>query len=140
MKTEVVYWTGSGNTQVIADAIYEALQDANCEGGLHYVSDISADDVKDAEFFFLGCPSMTGENVEEYEFRPFLEDLKPYLEGKPVVMFGSYDWGDGEWMDSWIEEMKEVGADVKKTIIYQWEPSDEQVAETYDIITNLVKE
>ena len=139
MKTEVIYWTGSGNTQVIADAVFEALEDAGCEANLHYVSDVSAEDVKDADFFFLGCPSMTGEDVEEYEFRPFLEDLKPYLKGKPVVMFGSYDWGDGEWMHSWIEEMKEAGADVRTTIIYQWEPSDEQVKETYDTVTEIVK-
>lgn len=139
MKTEVIYWTGSGNTQVMADAVFEALEDAGCEATLHYVSDVTAEDVKDADFFFLGCPSMSGENVEEYEFRPFYDDLKPYLKGKPVVMFGSYDWGDGEWMATWIEEMNEAGADVRKTIIYQWEPSDEQVAETYEIVTELVK-
>lgn len=139
MKTEVIYWTGSGNTQVMADAVFEALEDAGCEANLHYVSDVTAEDVKDADFFFLGCPSMSGENVEEYEFRPFYDDLKPYLKGKPVVMFGSYDWGDGEWMATWIEEMNEAGADVRKTIIYQWEPSDEQVAETYEIVTELVK-
>lgn len=138
MKYEIIYWTGSGNTQVIADAISEALHDANVESDLHYVSDISVDDVVEADFFFLGCPSMTGEDVEEYEFRPFLDELKEHIAGKPVVLFGSYDWGDGEWMDSWIEEMKEAGADVKKTIIYQWEPTDEQVVETQEIVTELL--
>lgn len=141
MKTfEVVYWTGSGNTQVIADAVFEALEDAGWTGELRTVSEVEADDVKDAEMLFLGCPSMSGEDVEEYEFRPFLDDLKPLVDGKPVVLFGSYDWGDGEWMDSWVEEMSSVGAKVVLTLIYQWEPTDEQVVETYEKVTALTQE
>ncbi len=140
MKTDVIFWTGSGNTQVIAEAIYEALEDAGCTASIHSVSEIDVESVADADFFFLGCPSMTGEDIEEYEFRPFFEDLKPYLKDKPVLMFGSYDWGDGEWMDSWVEETKALEADVKTPIIYQWEPSDEQVQETYDLVTALVSE
>lgn len=140
MNYEIVYWTGSGNTQVIADAIFEALEDASWEGHLYRVDEVSAEDVKDAEMLFLGCPSMSGEDVEEYEFRPFLDDLKPLIAGKPVVLFGSYDWGDGEWMDSWTAEMTEAGIIVKDTIIYQWEPTDEQVVETYDKITALTQE
>ena len=139
MKTEVVFWTGSGNTQIMADAIFEALEDAGCEANINSVSDVTAEDVKDADFLFLGCPSMSGENVEEYEFRPFFDDLKPYLKGKAVVMFGSYDWGDGEWMATWIEEMEEIEADVRKTIIFQWEPTDEQLIEANEIVTELVK-
>lgn len=140
MNYEIVYWTGSGNTQVIADAIYESLEDTEWQGSLHAVSEVSAEDVKDADFLFLGCPSMSGEDVEEYEFRPFLDELKEYVSGKPVVLFGSYDWGDGEWMESWTAEMEAAGALVRLTIIYQWEPTDEQVAETYDKIQALVNE
>lgn len=138
MKASVVFWTGSGNTQMMADSVFEALEDAGVEAELYNVSEVSAEEVKDSDMFFLGCPSMSGEDVEEYEFRPFYDDLKPYLDGKPVVMFGSYDWGDGEWMDSWKEEMESINADVKETYIYQWEPTDEQLKEIYDSVTNLV--
>lgn len=138
MNAKVVYWTGSGNTQMMADSVFESLEDHKVEAEIFYVSDVSADDVKDADILFLGCPSMSGEDVEEYEFRPFFDELKPFLEGKPVVMFGSYDWGDGEWMDSWIEEMKSVNADIKKTFIYQWEPTDEQLKEIYDGVAEIV--
>lgn len=138
MKAKVIYWTGSGNTQMMADSIFEALEDAGLETEIHYVSDVSAEDVKDADMLFLGCPSMSGEDVEEYEFRPFFDDLKPYLDGKPVVMFGSYDWGDGEWMDSWKEEMAETGAIIKDTYIFQWEPSDETLKEVYEKVKVLV--
>ena len=139
MNARVVYWTGSGNTQMMADAIFEALEDAGVDVEINSVSEVSAEEVKDADYLFLGCPSMSGEDVEEYEFRPFYDDLKPYLDGKPVVMFGSYDWGDGEWMDSWIEEMNSVNADVKFTMIYQWEPTDEQLKEIYDKVTEAVQ-
>ena len=140
MKASVVFWTGSGNTQMMADSVFEALEDAGIDASLNNVSEVEADDVKDSDIFFLGCPSMSGEDVEEYEFRPFYDDLKPYLKAKPVVMFGSYDWGDGEWMDSWKEEMKSIEAEVKETYIYQWEPTDEQLKEIYDSVTNLVTE
>ncbi len=137
MKAEVIYWTGSGNTQMIADSVFEALEDAGVESRIHYVNDIQASEVNDADYYFLGCPSMSGENIEEYEFRPFFEDLKPFLKDKPVVLFGSYDWGDGEWMDTWQEETKETGADFKKALIYQWEPNDDQLKEAYDYTQSL---
>ncbi|QIK57270.1 flavodoxin [Erysipelothrix sp. HDW6A] len=127
MKPTIVYWTGSGNTQMIADAILEAVESLGYQAENHYVSDITADDVKDADFFYLGCPAMSGEDVEEYEFRPFLDDLKPSLVDKKVVLFGSYDWGDGEWMDNWTKEMTEAGANVVGKFQIQWEPSDEQL-------------
>lgn len=138
MIAKVVFWTGSGNTQMMADSVFEALEDAGVDAEMFSVSETSAEEVKDADILFLGCPSMSGEDVEEYEFRPFYDDLKPYLDGKAVVMFGSYDWGDGEWMDSWIEEMNSVNADVKKTMIYQWEPTDEQLTEIYESVTEIV--
>ena len=137
MKAEVIYWTGSGNTQMIADSVFEALEDLNIESSIHYVSDIDVEDVSDADYYFLGCPSMSGENIEEYEFRPFFESLKPFLKNKPVVLFGSYDWGDGEWMVTWQEETIEAGADFKKALIYQWEPNDDQLKETYDFTQSL---
>lgn len=127
MKPTIVYWTGSGNTQIMAETILEAIEDMGIECENHYVSDVSAEDVADADIFFLGCPAMSGEDVEEYEFRPFLDDLKPFLVGKKAVLFGSYDWGDGEWMVSWNQEMTDAGAEVLHRFEVQWEPNDDQI-------------
>ena len=85
MKAQVIFWTGSGNTQMIADSVFESLEDCGVDAAIHFVSDTSADEVAGADFYCLGCPSMSGENIEEYEFRPFFEDLKPYIQDKPVI-------------------------------------------------------
>ena len=139
MKPSIVYWTGSGNTQIIAEAIQEAIEDLGMQCESNYVSDVTADDVKDSDLFFLGCPSMSGEAVEEYEFRPFLDDLLPYVDGKKVVLFGSYDWGDGEWMVSWNQEMIDSGAEVLDRYQIQWEPTDEQLANVKEKVTSYFK-
>lgn len=138
MKTTIVYWTGSGNTQIIAETIQEAIESKGLMTECHYVSDVSAEDVSDADLLFLGCPSMSGENVEEYEFRPFLDELKPLIEGKKVVLFGSYDWGDREWMISWVEEMKESNIEVVTTYPYRWEPTEENLEEIKASVLSIV--
>ena len=73
---------------------------------------ISEDDVISAEKVLLGCPSMGVEELEEYEFKPFYDAIKDQLFGKPVGLFGSYDWGNGEWMEAWETELNELGADL----------------------------
>ena len=138
MKTTIVYWTGSGNTQIIAEKIQEVIEAQGMQTECHYVSDVSADDVADADLFFLGCPSMSGENIEEYEFRPFIDDLKPLIENKKVVLFGSYDWGDQEWMVSWVEEMKEANIEVVATYPYRWEPTEENLEEVEASVIEII--
>lgn len=139
MKATIVYWTGSGNTQIIAEKIQETIESMGQMIECHYVSDVSASDVSDHDIFFLGCPSMSGENVEEYEFRPFLDELIPLIENKKVVLFGSYDWGDQEWMVSWVEEMKEANIDVVATYPYRWEPTEENLSEVEASVIEIMK-
>lgn len=139
MKPTIAYWTGSGNTQIIAEKIQETIESMGTLVECHYVSDISAEDIADADILFLGCPSMSGENVEEYEFRPFLDDLKPLIEGKKAVLFGSYDWGDQEWMVSWVEEMNEANIEVVKTLAYRWEPTEENLEEIEAAVIEIMK-
>lgn len=140
MKVSIVYWTGSGNTMMIADTLLNAVEDQGAEGGSYYVADINVDEIKDADVFCLGSPAMSGEDIEEYEFRPFYESLKPYLSGKKVLLFGSYDWGDGEWMDKWVEETKTAGAElVNDGLRYQWTPSDEQLQEAHSVMLGILK-
>lgn len=132
MKINIVYYTGSGNTQMIADSIFEAVEDLGIEGSNEFVSNVTANSVIDADILFLGSPAMNDENVEEYEFRPFFDDLLPMLEGKRVVLFGSYDWGEGVWIENWEREIIDAGGIVERKFAYQWEPTEEQLKEAYE--------
>ncbi len=104
MKTAVIYWSGSGNTEAMAKAVAEG---AGAE--LFNVSDFSGD-VAEYDRLAFGCPAMGAENLEESEFEPFFAENEDKLSGKKVALFGSYGWGDGEWMREWAERVKNDGA------------------------------
>ena len=101
-KIVIVYWTGSGNTEAMAHAVEEGAQNAGAEVSLNFVSDISADEAASFDHIALGCPAMGNEQLEEYEFEPFFEELLPQLQGKKVVIFGSYSWNEGDWIQLWL--------------------------------------
>lgn len=111
-KTVIIYWSGTGNTEAMANAIAEGVQEVDSDVTVLSVSEASEDDVISAEKVLLGCPSMGVEELEEYEFKPFYDAIKDQLFGKPVGLFGSYDWGNGEWMEAWETELNELGADL----------------------------
>lgn len=104
MKTAVIYWSGSGNTEAMAKAVADG---AGAE--LFNVSDFSGD-VAEYDRLAFGCPAMGAENLEESEFEPFFAENEDKLSGKKVALFGSYGWGDGEWMREWAERVKNDGA------------------------------
>lgn len=104
MKTAVIYWSGTGNTEAMAKAVAEG---AGAE--LFAVSDFSGS-VDDYEAIAFGCPAMGAEVLEEEEFEPFFSAIEGGLSGKKVALFGSYGWGDGEWMRSWEDRVKSDGA------------------------------
>ena len=114
MKVAVIYWSATGNTQTMAEAIAEGVNEKGGQAELFYVSDFEGD-IKEYDKVALGCPAMGAEELEEYEFRPFFDAEKEKLKETNVVLFGSYDWGNGEWMDSWKEECIENGINVTKT-------------------------
>ncbi len=119
MKTAVVYWSGSGNTEQIAQAIAEG---AGVEAT--NVSDFSSD-VAEFDALALGCPAMGAEELEDSEFEPFFAGIESKLSGKKLILFGSYGWGDGEWMRNWQERAKNDGAVlVCDGIIVNETPSD----------------
>lgn len=104
MKTAVIYWSGTGNTEEMAKAVAEG---AGAE--LFRVSDFSADiDEYDAVAF--GCPAMGDEVLEEDEFEPFFAGVEGKLSGKRTALFGSYGWGDGQWMREWADRARAAGA------------------------------
>ncbi len=94
----IAYWSGTGHTKAMADAIAKGLRDAGANVDEVSVSNTTAEAVAKYDNILLGCPSMSGELLEEWEFEPFFLTLRPMLTGKKVGLFGSFGWGDGEWM------------------------------------------
>lgn len=109
-KIAVVYWSGTGNTQAMAEAILEGAKESGAEAKMFTVSefDTSKMDAYDAVAF--GCPAMGAEVLEENEFQPMFDSVKGKLSGKKIGLFGSYGWGDGEWMRNWEETCQTAGA------------------------------
>ena len=110
MSISVVYWSGTGNTQAMAEAVAEGIRSAGADSVVMEVSDADAAALAEEEAFALGCPSMGAEQLEESEMGPFVEMLEPLVSGRKILLFGSYGWGDGEWMRDWCERMKNAGA------------------------------
>ncbi len=106
MKTAVIYWSGTGNTEEMAKAVAEG---AGAE--LFAVSDFKSD-IADYDRLAFGCPSMGDEQLEETEFEPFFAAVESKLSGKKIALFGSYGWGDGQWMRDWCERCTAAGAEV----------------------------
>ena len=111
-KVAVIYWSGTGNTQQMAEAVAEGAKGAGAEVSVFSVSEISADAAAAYDHLALGCPAMGGEVLEESEFEPFFSELESSLSGKKVVLFGSYDWGDGQWMRDSQQRTVQAGAQI----------------------------
>lgn len=109
---KVVFWSQSGNTEAMAKAIVEGVVAGGKDAEAIFVSDIIPGDLKDDNVFALGCPAMGAEVLEEMEMEPFVEALESMVNGKTILLFGSYGWGDGEWMRDWVDRMSAAGAKV----------------------------
>lgn len=109
----VIYWSGTGNTEKMAKAVTEGAKAQGAEVTLMEVANATMEDVLKADAVALGCPSMGCEVLEESEMEPFVKALeKENMIGKPMVLFGSYDWGDGQWMKEWADRMSQVGVNL----------------------------
>lgn len=109
-KVSIVYWTQGGNTQAMAEAIGEGVTAAGGEADVVFVSDVNIADLKEEGAFALGCPAMGAEVLEEMEMEPFVQDVERFANGKKIALFGSYGWGDGQWMRDWEDRMTAAGA------------------------------
>lgn len=125
-KVAVVYWSGSGNTEEMAKAVVKGAQDKGADAELIYCSDFSASKVADYDAIAFGCPAMGAEVLEESEFQPMFDEVSVALGGKKIALFGSYDWGTGEWMENWENDCKGAGASlVCDSVICNNTPDDE---------------
>ena len=109
-KLAIVYWSGTGNTEAMANCIAEGAKEAGAEVTLMGPADFSAARFSEFGAVAFGCPAMGSEVLEESEFQPMWDDVKGKLSGKSIVLFGSYGWGTGEWMDYWKDDAVASGA------------------------------
>ena len=123
-KIAVVYWTSTGNTEIMADAVIDGAKSAGIEGVKIPASQFDINTVSEFDAFAFGCPAMGDEQLDEYEFEPMFNSVLPLLVGKPIVLFGSYGWGDGEWMRRWEENCSNNGIIPAQTIIANYTPDD----------------
>ena len=127
-KISVVYWSQSGNTAAMAEAVAKGVTDAGKEAEIVFVSSASIDELKSETAFALGCPAMGAEELEEGEFEPFFAELEVNLSSKNVALFGSYGWGDGEWMREWEKRVTDAGAKLaNESVIVNDSPDEDAV-------------
>ena len=125
-KIAIVYWSGTGNTEAMANAVLDGVKAAGASAELFTASEFSASMMDDFDAIGFGCPSMGAEELEESEFAPMFSDCEGKLSGKRIALFGSYGWGDGEWMRSWEETCRDKGANlVCESVICMEAPDDE---------------
>jgi flavodoxin short chain len=130
-KIQVVYWSQGGNTQSMAEAVAQGITEAGKDAAVTFVSEASLDALKEAKAFALGCPAMGAEVLEENEMEPFVCDVEGIASGKTIALFGSYGWGDGQWMRDWVDRMNAAGATVLngEGVICKETPDDGALAE-----------
>ncbi|MBM6869881.1 flavodoxin [Pseudoflavonifractor phocaeensis] len=129
-KMAVIFWSGTGNTEAMANAVAEGAKNAGAEVVLLPVSAVSAEEAAGYDVLALGCPAMGAEVLEESEFEPFFAALEGKLAGKPVALFGSYGWGDGQWMRDWEERTRAAGAVLKaQPLMVNETPDDDALSD-----------
>mgnify|MGYP000244229564 CR=1 FL=1 len=109
-KAAVIYWSGTGNTEAMANAVLEGMKSAGADAVLLTASDVDGSAVGGYDAVALGCPAMGSEVLEDMEFEPMFDGCKSSLKGKRVALFGSYGWGDGQWMRDWAQRADDDGA------------------------------
>ena len=129
MKIAIVYYSGTGNTEAMADIIKDKLS-GKADVSVIDPASFGPSDLEKFDAFAFGCPAMGNEVLEEDIFEPMFASIEGNLSGKKIILFGSYGWGDGEWMRSWEERCKNAGAMLAADpVIAQEAPDDEAKAD-----------
>ena len=128
-KAAVIYWSGTGNTEAMANAVAEGMKDAGAEVSLLSADAVSAADLAGLDAVALGCPAMGSEVLEEDVFEPMFSSCKKQFVGKSAALFGSYGWGDGEWMRTWEDNCRAAGIVLAcDSVICQEDPDADALA------------
>ena len=136
---KVVFWSQTGNTEAMAEAVVEGIKAAGKDAKAVSVSDISAKELSGEEVFALGCPAMGDEVLDEGEMEPFVEELIPSISGKKIALFGSWGWGGGAWMNDWEARCQDAGVLMQHApVMCQEAPDDAALAECKELGESLV--
>lgn len=111
-KVYIVYWSQTGNTEAMAKMLASGVEEAGKTSVLVEAENVNVNELLEQKAFALGCPAMGAEELEDSVVEPLVASLEDKIAGKNLVLFGSYDWGDGEWMRLWVERMTNAGATV----------------------------
>ena len=126
-KLAVVYYSSTGNTEQMAEAVLEGIKNAGAEAELFTADSFNADMMDDFDAIAFGCPACGSEELDDSEFDPMFTDCEDKLAGKKIILFGSHDWGDGEWMRTWEERCKDKDAQIigEEGVVCELTPEDD---------------
>ena len=140
VKVAVIYWSGTGHTEKMAETFLEAVKAEGQEAELFFAGEFSKDNIADFDGFAFGCPAMGNEQLEDGEFEPMFEEVENDLENKPTVIFGSYEWNDGQWMYDWQERCKDDGINLAADgLIAYDDPDDEALDQVRALAKSLLE-
>ena len=130
MKTAVIYWSGTGNTEAMANAVAEGMKEAGAEVTMLTPDQVQAGELGGYGAIAFGCPAMGSEVLEEMDFQPMFDACKNMLGGKRVALFGSFGWGDGQWMRDWVQRTNDANAVIytDEGLIVNETPDDDALA------------
>ena len=140
MKIAVVYWSSTGNTEAMAQAVVEGAKHAGAEAELFTAAEFDGGKMDEFDAVAFGCPAMGAEELEDGEFAPMFETCESKLSGKKIALFGSYGWGDGEWMRTWEQDCR--GANISlvcESVICCETPGDIELEACRELGRELVK-
>jgi flavodoxin I len=139
-KVAIIYWSGTGNTKIMAELIAKGAENQGALVSLKEVADATNRDIEETDVIVLGCPSMGDEVLEESEMEPFVKSIESIVKNKKVALFGSYGWGDGQWMREWEERMFNNGAVIiSDCVMANYEPDDDKKEECMELGRKLAK-
>lgn len=139
-KISIIYWSNGGNVEVLANSIAEGAEKHNSEVIIKHVCDAIIEDVTDADAVAFGSPSMDNNRIEQHEMEPFINQFKLLPNNqKKIVLFGSYGWDDGKFMDDWIQRMNDYNFNVVGSIAVKESPSEEELEEARRLGEELTK-
>ncbi|WP_054739036.1 flavodoxin [Cellulosilyticum ruminicola] len=136
---KIVYYSTSGNTEVMAQLMKDGIEAAGKQAELIVAADANADEIANEEVIILGCSAYGAEQLDEEYMEPLVNALSDKVNGKKVALFGSYSWGEGEWMKEWEERMKSYGAQlVGDGLIIQETPEDDEAVEACKVFGKML--
>ncbi len=124
-RIAVVYWSDTGNTEAMAKVVGDAVAESGSSADIIFADSFGPEQIDSYDAFAFGCPAMGSEVLEEDVFEPMFSSIEGSLSGKKVLLFGSYDWGVGDWMQDWTDRTRSDGAEVVASVIAHLDEIDE---------------